>query len=326
MGNLFNKFFKHNKNTYIDELIKLINKGKTVNTYKMAWIKSIVEVCERDCKKNVHFDELSPLIFKYYWDQTFFFNLNQGNNRKKVPKIIQYVQEEIENYKQREKTTKPIKFYRLENLDKKIISKVSTVLTQDVSEKFQTGNPDKIYKIIKKRNIKIKYPKLIKDNSVILHQLINYRWAHLLENYDGSPNIISKIKGVDGKGDPRPQRANLKKFDKYLIMTNPDKICFIEDVEIHEDNVSRHHVIPHSYIFSDNLWNLVFADKDANSRMSNNIPEENVIKKLEDRNIQLLNILEREERFKDDPEVEELRLAIDRDYLRLHFIGLKSWI
>jgi len=30
----------------------------------MSWIKSIVEVCEQDCKEKIDFDELSPLICK----------------------------------------------------------------------------------------------------------------------------------------------------------------------------------------------------------------------------------------------------------------------
>ena len=58
---------------YINDLLELINHGKVSNTYKMSWIKSIVEICEQHCKKEIHFDELSPIIFKYYWNQTFFF-------------------------------------------------------------------------------------------------------------------------------------------------------------------------------------------------------------------------------------------------------------
>ena len=50
---------------YINDLLELIN-HEVSNTYKMSWIKSIVEICEQHCKKEIHFDELSPIIFKYY--------------------------------------------------------------------------------------------------------------------------------------------------------------------------------------------------------------------------------------------------------------------
>ena len=36
---------------YIKDLINLIENGKMDNTYKMAWIRSIVESCEKDQKK-----------------------------------------------------------------------------------------------------------------------------------------------------------------------------------------------------------------------------------------------------------------------------------
>ena len=57
-------------------VVDLINQGKMTNTYKMAWIRSIVESCEKNPKKIIHFDELSRLIFKYYWNQCIFFDLN----------------------------------------------------------------------------------------------------------------------------------------------------------------------------------------------------------------------------------------------------------
>ena len=49
---------------YINDLLELINHGKVSNTYKMSWIKSIVEICEQHLLvKKIHFDELSPIIF-----------------------------------------------------------------------------------------------------------------------------------------------------------------------------------------------------------------------------------------------------------------------
>jgi len=76
-------------NTELKELLNLIMNGSMENTYKMSWIRSIVEICEESPKKIIHFDDLSPLIFKYYWNQCIFFNLNQGQNRNKKPTIIQ---------------------------------------------------------------------------------------------------------------------------------------------------------------------------------------------------------------------------------------------
>ena len=56
-------------NPYLKKVLDLINNGSMDNTYKMSWIRSIVEFCEKTPKKKVHFDQLSRLIFKYYWNQ-----------------------------------------------------------------------------------------------------------------------------------------------------------------------------------------------------------------------------------------------------------------
>ena len=84
---------------YLKQLTDIITNGAMDNTYKMSWIRSIVETCEKEPKKIIHFDELSSLIFKYYWNQSIFFNLQQGPNLKKKPKIQQLVEEKIKEYK-----------------------------------------------------------------------------------------------------------------------------------------------------------------------------------------------------------------------------------
>ena len=294
------------------------------NTYKMSWIKSIVEVCEKDCKEEIHFDELSPIIFKYYWNQNIFFNLYQSANKKKKPKIIQYTEEEIESYKKKYSTSQPITYIRLrDSIRKTVIKKISTVLKENVSWRFLILNKKKydIYSLdLENKTIKVKHPDVIKEYSDILHQAINYRWSQKLEDYDGSPRICKKIKGIDR--DQTPKRKSLKKFHKYLDMENPNKICFLDESEIPNGELSVDHVIPWSYMFEDDLWNLVYVKKGPNSSKGNIIPDESLIMKLEKRNKNLLRILiENDIKGKD---VDELQLSIEKDYLRRFWIGFKG--
>ena len=73
---------------YINNLTDLISNCPMENTYKMSWCRALVEHSYNDPnQKKIHFDKLSELIFKYYWDQTIFFNLEQGPNIKKRPGI-----------------------------------------------------------------------------------------------------------------------------------------------------------------------------------------------------------------------------------------------
>ena len=85
---------------YVRNLTRVIRECKMTNTYKMCWMRSIVEyLINNPCEDTIRFDELSPLIFKYYWNQIIFFDLQQGSNPDKPPEICQIVKRKIDLYK-----------------------------------------------------------------------------------------------------------------------------------------------------------------------------------------------------------------------------------
>jgi 5-methylcytosine-specific restriction endonuclease McrA len=307
---------------YLKQLSHIISNGSMENTYKMSWIRSIVETCEKEPKEIIHFDELSPLIFKYYWNQSIFFKLKQGPNLKKKPKIQQLVEETIKEYKSIY-GSQPKTFIKVKDKIKIPIEQISNVLTQDVSwrflvvgkEKFNTYDYD-----LEKRTIKIFHPELIKEYSDILYQLINYRWTQKLEDLDGSPRISKKIRGVDRENTPK--RQNLKSFHKYLDIENPERKCFITGDKIPDNKLSVDHVIPWSYMYSDDIWNLVYVNSSQNSSKNNRLPNDNMIIKLENRNIILLGLLK--SKNLDNKHTGELDISINNNYVRHHWTGFKG--
>ena len=51
---------------YIQDLCEVIRDGDMENTYKMVWIRSLVETCVLEPSlKTIHFDNLSKKIFGY---------------------------------------------------------------------------------------------------------------------------------------------------------------------------------------------------------------------------------------------------------------------
>lgn len=309
-------------NKYIKDICYLINNGSMDNTYKMSWIRSIVEICERQTKKKIYFDELSYLIFKYYWDQSIFFQLNQSPNRKKKPEIIQLVEKEITNFKEKYGNV-PKKFLSVEDKVSVPIKKISTILKYDVSHRFlNLGNKKfDIYEYdLENRFINVLNPHIIKIHCDVLYQLINYRWTQKLEEVDGSPRLSKKIIGVDK--DNKPKRKSLKNFRQYLDLENPTRKCFITGEKINDEDLSIDHVIPWSYMFSNDIWNLVYVKKSLNSSKNNRLPNEDEIERLDKRNKDLLSIMNLKgikNKFFD-----ELDLSIERDYLRHHYIGVKG--
>ena len=154
----------------------------------------------------------------------------------------------------------------------------------------------------------------------ILFQLINYRWSQKLEDLNNAPRISQKVRGVDR--DQEPKRKSLKKFQQFLDIENPDRICFITDKTIPKKEISIDHIIPWSYMYSDDLWNLVYVNKSVNSSMSNRVKKDEVKDKLIKRNKKLLQLLDAKR--KTGKEVEELRLANNKDYVELFWIGYQG--
>ena len=285
----------------------------------MAWCRALVEYSCNHANKKIHFDKLSELIFKYYWDQTIFFNLEQGSNLKKKPTIIQIVKSEIEKYVNNY-DKKPVNYIRIKDKINVDVKKISKTLTYDVSWRFLNLG-SKTYDIYKYKkgdmHLILYHPDLVKAHSKLLFQLINYRWSQKLEDLNNAPRISQKVRGVDR--DQEPKRKSLNKFKQFLDQENPDRICFITGKAIPENDLSIDHIIPWSYMYSDDLWNLVYVNKSINSSMSNRVKKDNIKNKLISRNKKLLQSLDAKKI--NSKEVEELRLANEKDYVELFWIA-----
>ena len=307
---------------YIKDLSTLIREGEMENTYKMVWIRSIVESCVLDPKKSlIHFDQLSEKIFGYYWNQTIYFGLKQCPNLNKLPKIYQIVLEEIERYRVKF-GNKPEWFSRVRNRVEVPLSDISNVLKTDVCWRFPklNGKDFDIYDLNKKnRTIKVRYPELIKEYSDILFELINYRWTQKLEEFNHSPRISKKVLGTDRE---RLRRGSLSKFREYLDLENPDRICFFTNNPLSDQELSIDHILPWSYMYSDDLWNLVYVERGYNSSKSNQIPNEDVILRLEQRNQRLLNQMNG--KSVSSRHKEELESSIKNDLVRKFWVGCKG--
>ena len=152
---------------------------------------------------------------------------------------------------------------------------------------------------------------LLKDYGIILSKLLNYKWAQLLEKFNFCPKIANKVNGIS---EAKLSRNSLSKYKEELLkeFISGKVIDFYSGEEIDPSDISIDHVIPWSFMYSDDIWNLVITSKSNNSSKSNTIPSEEIIKRLKERNEKLLNILEG--KFKDD-----LKLSIENNYLEKFF-------
>jgi CRISPR/Cas system Type II protein with McrA/HNH and RuvC-like nuclease domain len=105
-----------------------------------------------------------------------------------------------------------------------------------------------------------------------------------------SPNILNK---VNDAGNAKIRRNNLSKYRKILEMEFPvgQTKDFYSHLIIDENEISVDHVIPWSFIYRDDIWNLVLTSRSNNSSKSNSAPTQNIIHQLERRNQHLFDIL-----------------------------------
>ena len=100
----------------LDDFKKVIRECDYSNTYKMAWAKGIVELSNIYNKSteesiDICLVDIAKKMFKYYWDQTIFFNLFQSAPNQ-PPVILQEVKKLIELYQISNNDYKPIVFER----------------------------------------------------------------------------------------------------------------------------------------------------------------------------------------------------------------------
>ena len=317
-------------NNYIKQWLEVIKNMNTDNTYKLAWSRAIIELCfetsQLDKQVTFKFQHIVKKMIKYYWNQTYFFHLDQSPNKKKIPVLVQNVNHLIELYESIQHTHTPVWFDKAETVLKhekqycKIISESAKTLKNDFSWRFKLAN-NKEYNLyyLDKNCMFISLTKqqvlLLKEYSFVLSQLINFKWTQLLEKFNHSPRIASKVKGIS---DNTIKRSSLAKYKNILLKSNNyQAIDFYIGKVLKENDISVDHVIPWSFMYSDDIWNLVLTRKSNNSSKSNSIPSQTTIESLKERNSQLVNLIS-DSKYKD-----ELLLAIENDYVDKFYLAMK---
>lgn len=318
---------------YLRDFVNIIKNANYSNTYKMAWAKSLVELAlEKDESTlensvEIHLEEIAKKFIKYYYNHTIFFNLEQGTNPNKKPEVIKHVMKLIEKTYQLTGKKQPIRFEKAITMLKRddmlehTLKKIIRTLKADVSYRFlvlEGKTLSHIYQYQKGADtltIKKEDFLLLKEHAFMLFDIINYRWSLILETMNSSPRISKKVKIID---ETDIRRKPLNKYFSIIELDNPAKTCFICGKEI-EGKPALDHVIPWSYMFSDDVWNLVFVHQSCNSIKTNSIPDLITIEKLEKRNENLVRLLE--ENNINNKVYKELVLAKKENLVRKFWIG-----
>lgn len=132
----------------VNKWFSIIENMSNSNTYKLAWGRGILEICQFqeydliDDKISISFEQIAKKMLKYYWNQTYYFNLLQGPLNSE-PVFLKLVKELIQEYQEKTNSSLPVWFTKAEQeimneygLWDHMKSKLVRVLKQDVSWRF----------------------------------------------------------------------------------------------------------------------------------------------------------------------------------------------
>ena len=307
---------------YINYWLRIIESMKNDNTYKLAWGRALVECIyyqkykTKDDKAILSLNDIAKCMLKYYWNQTFFFALKQSPYEDKSPVIVQITNQLIDRFVELNGSLIPVWFDKAEEkLGKELdvaVQKVADRLHENVSWRFKRVDDEilEIYEFDYENRAKQVFfnkddAELLREYALVISKLLNYKWAQLLEKYNYAPKIVNKVNSIS---EAKLKRESLTKYKNELMKQFSDGVAidFYNGKPLAADDISVDHVIPWSFMYSDDIWNLVLTSKSNNSSKSNSIPSEEVIERLKKRNVLLVGLLA----TKFDNEIKE---SIDKD-------------
>ncbi|MCL5935290.1 MAG: HNH endonuclease [Firmicutes bacterium] len=292
------------KHDFVNRLLEAIKNCATRHTYDMAWVRALVEVVgEEKISLNAGETEVdlrpaAAKIVKYYWDQTVFFGLLQGSNPCKQPDLICRVGELFKDYSKKRRPAETVLFEKANfspRLKEKLTGHIDAaceILKNDVVSRFLArGRMGDFIKYSRGDNSLIlphNTVSAIEENSSLIVEAVYNRWAQILEKYNTSPRLHKKIRIIDAA---ELRERPLSFYTKYLDIENPGRLCFLCGQPVKDQDLSINHVIPWSYLCSDDIWNLVYMHKSCSSAGPGPVPPEIFIARLEKRNRALLDKL-----------------------------------
>ncbi len=318
---------------YIEDWLNIIETMSNQNTYKLAWGRSIIEyVSLNEIDNNKEYFEYklvdaAEIVLKYYWNQIFFFNLKQVPEKGKAL-IIEEVIKLIDKYKDITKSNYPVWFQDgkdqlKDTLEyKTALKKIAQLLKENPVKYFlnaslkESNKKEEINIYIRDNSnnrilIRTEDALILKEYGIIIAKLLNFKWTQLLEKYNFVPMLSNKVSAIsNGKID----RNNLKKYKDQLIKEFKDGNIkdFYTGETLSYNDATVDHVIPWSFMYSDDIWNLVLTSKSNNSRKSNVIPSKEVIDRLKVRNESIKDVVG--ELYQKDLELALINHYVDKYY------------
>lgn len=263
----------------------------TTNSYKFYWWLSIIEVCYKEKKETVTYNEIILKVISKLWFPVNYFKLSFGAQDQ----CSKYIKKIKVSFGIHDNISENQLRYKLKSLENNpLMLEIANQLTRYVpfrilrpwySQELR-GVEDNLVnsKIIELQNTNCPYiiiqnERIIKINSnwfnwintnyKLIESFTNFELIKFLEkNNPNTPNLSNKLN--------RPTNRKLTKASKYWKLfkdSNPEQTDVFEEKELRDvDKMSIDHYLPWSFTSHDLLFNLHPVRNSINSSKGNFIP------------------------------------------------------
>jgi len=275
--------------------LSILKKGRKANTYKFALARALLQYCNENDRTGastyrIPYTYLAGRFLRYYWHQECKFRIKQDFQTESTPKAIQAIRNafgeqaygdfgdaDADKKAEAERDILRTVFGNARSNTSMVVPKFQKVMRgQHAEERRIFYDYDDEKKAI---YLKAEAFDFFKSNNGILAGLVLAEWAKFLERINGSlPRLVAKI-----EQDSFKRRPLIPFRDAYIKHTDHCFYCSGR-LERRGRGIQVDHLLPWSYIFEDEAWNLVLSCQECNCKKSNSLPQQEFLDLLIDRN------------------------------------------
>ena len=255
--------------------VSIMTKGKKDNTYKFALARYLLDHARKDdAGLEIRYRDIAEAFLTYYWHQECKYKIKQNFHHNRDPHVIQIIRRIFgQDYIRGNLRDMPKEKRQqaVQEIVRKVFgtAKTKTSLVVPRFQRISRGNRvveervfyeyDDVAKIITLRPEALEF---FKENRILLLKMIILEWASFLERINTLPRLVAKIQNYEAR------RGSLKRFRDILASRSESGRCFYCNRDLADGAIHVDHFIPWSYVFEDELWNLVLSCSECNSRKS----------------------------------------------------------
>ena len=281
--------------------LSILSHGSKVSTYKFALARAILEYCQGNYRSadrdeaegeqsalRIPYEYLADKFLRYYWYQECVLHMRQSYGTKHALRTMTELKGVFGENTPSDYSL--LKKKDVERARKLILRNVfgharsTTSIVVPAFQKVPVGNRkvevrsfydyDDDEQAITLRPEAFEF---FQKNYTLLSKAVLIEWTKFLEPLNPTlPRLLTKIEKMSAKR---------QKLTKYHRMFAPfTDCCFYCRDKLEPGYIQVDHLIPWTYIYDDNAWNLVLACQSCNCKKSNSLPEDEFRDGLVERN------------------------------------------